>query len=178
MPKQYKIDEVQHLTEKLKSVNTFFITEYRGITVKENWELRDKLRAADAEYKVVHNRLMKIALDNVELTSCKEFFVGPVGVVFAKKDSAKAAKAMMEFAKAHEKLVIKAGIMDKALLDPAQIKALASLPPREELLGRLVGALSSPIYRLVRVIQGPVYGFVNVLDQIKKQKEAAGTPAA
>jgi len=173
MPKQYKIDEVAQVTEKLKSINAMFITEYRGLTVKENWELRAALRKANAELKVVHNRLTKIAMDNAGMGQFKEYFVGPVAVVYALQDPAAAAKALMDFAKEHEKLVIKAGVMDNELLSPAQVKALASLPSREVLLGKLVGALSSPLYGFVRVLQGPVYGFVNVLDQIKKQKEAA-----
>ena len=114
MPKDWKIQEVQELTEKINSVSTFFVTEYRGLTVKEMWELRGTLRQADAEYKVVHNRLMKIAMENTGYGDHKKYFVGPVGVVFAKKDPAKAAKALMDFAKAHEKMVIKAGLMGQS----------------------------------------------------------------
>ncbi len=173
MPKQYKIDEVAQVTEKLKSVEALYITEYRGLTVKEMWELRGALRKANAEYKVVHNRLTKIAMENAGMGQFMDYFIGPVAVVYVNADPAAAAKALMDFAKDHEKLVVKAGVMDNALLSAEQIKALASLPSREVLLGKLVGALSSPLYGFVRVLQGPIFGFVNVLDQIKKQKEEA-----
>jgi large subunit ribosomal protein L10 len=177
MPKDWKIQEVQELTEKINSVSTFFVTEYRGLTVKEMWELRGNLRQADAEYKVVHNRLMKIAMDNTGYGDHKKYFVGPVGVVFAKKDPAKAAKALMDFAKAHEKMVIKAGLMDKVMLDKTQVQALANLPSREVLIGKVVSSISSPLYGFLRVLQGPINGLAACLEQIRKQKESAGTAA-
>ena len=177
MPKPEKIQEVEFMTEKLKSAKSAFITEYRGLTVAEISELRNKLRDAGAEYKVVHNRLTKIALGNAGLESFKDHFRGPVAIAITKADPVKPAKTLVDFAKAHDKLVIKAGVMDKNALNLNQIKALASLPSREVLLGKLVSSLSSPIYGFLRVIQGPMYGFVNALDQIKKKKESAGQPA-
>ncbi len=175
MPKQFKIDEVQFLTSRFQEAKTFFVTEYRGLTVKEDWELRAALRGANAQMKIVRNRLTKIALENVGLGDFKEHFVGPVAVVWAYGDAAQAAKALVDFQKAHEKLVIKYGVMDGVGLDKANVMALASLPSREVLLGKLVSSLSSPLYGLVRVLQGPISGLANCLDQIKKQKE--GTAA-
>lgn len=173
MLKEKKIQEVELLTEQFKSVKSIYITEYRGLTVAELYELRNKLREADAEYKVVKNRLTKIALGNAGLDKLKEYFKGPVAVTFIKSNPIKPAKILSDFAKNHDKLIIKAGLMDNNLLNSAEIKELANLPSREILLGRLAGALSSPIYNFVRVLQGPIYGFVNVIEQIKKQKESA-----
>ena len=177
MPKPEKIQEVEVMTEKIKAAKSAYITEYRGLTVAEITELRNKLREAGAEYKVIKNRLTKIALGNTGLAAFQEHFRGPVAMAFANVDPVKPAKTLVDFAKGHDKLVIKAGFMGTSALSLNQIKALANLPSREVLLGKLVGNMSSPIYGFLRVLQGPIYGLVNVLDQIKKKKEAAGQPA-
>ncbi len=177
MPKPEKIKEVESMTEKLKSAKSAYITEYRGLTVAEITELRNKLRDAGSEYKVVKNRLTKIALEQTGLSAFKDHFQGPVAMAITQADPVKPAKTLVDFAKAHDKLKIKAGFLDKNALSLDQIKALANLPSREVLIGKLVGSLSSPIYGFLRVLQGPSYGLVNVLDQIRKQKESAGQPA-
>src|SRR5208283_3485576 len=130
MPKPEKIKEVESMTEKLKSAKSAYITEYRGLTVAEITELRNKLRDAGSEYKVVKNRLTKIALEQTGLSAFKDHFQGPVAMAITQTDPVKPAKTLVDFAKTHDKLKIKAGFLDKSALSLDQIRALASLPSR------------------------------------------------
>ena len=155
MPTQEKIDAVEDLKGRLHGVKTVLLTEYRGLTVQQISELRKQLRAVSAEYKVVKNRLAKIAISASELQVLKPQLTGPVALVFSKDDPVAVAKTVSTFARTNQALTIKGGYVDGRLMAPDALKALAELPPKEALRAQLVGAISGPLTQLVGLLQAP-----------------------
>lgn len=170
MAKKEKELAVEQLTEKLKKNNGIVLTEYQGLTVAEITELRNKLRTHKCEYKVVKNTLSKRALEKCGLSEFAKYFQGPVAVAIENGDPVEASKVLVGFSKDHDKLKLKAGMMGTKILTVPEIKAISALPPREVLLAQVVGAIQSPISGFVNALNGVLLNFVNVMDQIRKQK--------
>ena len=120
------------------------LTEYRGLTVRQLADLRKQLKAAAAEYKVVKNRLARLAVKDLDLGPLGSHFKGPTGLVFTTKDPVPVAKALQTFVRANPLLTIKVGFVEGKLVQPAELKALADLPSKEALRSQLVGALQGP----------------------------------
>lgn len=173
MASKVKEAAVLELSDKIKNNNCVLLTEYQGLTVAEISELRSKLRPAKCEYKVVKNTLTKKALKSLKLESFAEFFDGPTAIAIDQGDPVQAAKILVDFSKEHQKLKLKAGLLGDKLLTEKEIKSLASLPPREVLIGKVVWLIKSPLQNFVNVLQANPRGLVTVLDAIKKQKEKA-----
>ena len=155
MPTQEKIDAVSDLRGRLHGVKTVLLTEYRGLTVQQISELRKQLRAVSAEYKVVKNRLAKIAISASELQVLKPQLTGPLALVVSKDDPVAVAKAVSTFARTNQALTIKGGYVDGRLMAPDALRALAELPSKETLRAQLVGAISGPLTQLVGLLQAP-----------------------
>ena len=155
MPTQEKIAAVDDLKQRLDGVKTVLLTEYRGLTVQQISELRKQLRAVSAEYKVVKNRLAKIAISASELEVLKPQLTGPVALVVSKDDPVAVAKTLSTFARTNQAFSIKGGYVDGQLMQPDGLKALAELPPKEALRAQLVGAISGPLTQLVSLLQAP-----------------------
>ncbi len=172
MDRQGKIQLRQSFSEKFKKSNALIIAEYRGLTVAEVTELRVKLRDASAEFKVIKNRVAKKAVesDAEELKDLSDGFVGPVGLVCAYGDSAQATKTVLDFAKDHPNLVVKAGHMDGSLVSTDELKAIADLPSKEVLMGQIVGSIVAPHRGLLGVLNGVSRNLVQVLNAIKEKK--------
>jgi len=177
MPTARKEEAVQELRERLAQSQNLFFTDFAGLTVEEITNLRGKLRKDGNTYSVVKNTLFKIAAGDELASKVEQFLAGPTGIVFAGNDPVGPAKAIKEFADDSKKLGIKAAFIDGQLVDAKQVNALASLPPRIELLAKLVGSLASPMRGLVTVLSGNQSGLVRVLNAIREQKEAAGSNA-
>jgi len=154
-----------------------FLLSYQGITVPQVTALRDKVRQSGGYYEVVKNTLALRAIDGKALGGLKEHFVGPTAVVYSSKDPVALAKALTDFAKDVPAIQFKAGLVESRTIAAGQIKDIASLPSREELLTKLVFLLQSPIVRFVRVLAAVPQSFVTVLDQIAKKK-SEGAPEA
>jgi len=165
------IAEVQQLLTDTENV---LVSDYRGLTVAELAELRDKLRESGARFTIVKNTLGAIAAERAGRASVKEFLSGPTAVTFCGDDLVGAAKALADFAKTHPQLEVRGGLLDASLIDQAGVKALASLPPRDVLVAQLVGTMAAPMSGLVTVLQGTISGFVRALDQVAQQRAAAG----
>jgi large subunit ribosomal protein L10 len=165
------IAEVQQLLTDTENV---FVSDYRGLTVAELAELRDKLRESGARFTIVKNTLGAIAADRAGRAPVKELLSGPTAVTFCGDDLVGAAKALADFAKTHPQLEVRGGLLDASLIDQAGVKALASLPPRDVLVAQLVGTMAAPMSGLVTVLQGTISGFVRALDQVAQQRAAAG----
>jgi len=173
MPGAKNKEQVLELIELLKDAEGLILTEYRGLTVADLTELRRKLyESSQGMYRVAKNTLIKIALENLGQPDMSKFLEGPTAVATTKTDVVKLAKDLAEFAKTHDKLVIKAGLIDGQVYDGEQVKAIAKLPPREELVARLLGSMKSPLYGLSSVMIGPVRGLAIALSEIAKQKGA------
>ena len=155
MPTQEKIEAVEDLKARLDGAKTVLLTEYRGLTVQQIGELRKQLRAVSAEYKVVKNRLAKIAISASELEVLTPQLTGPVALVVSKDDPVAVAKAVSTFARTNQALTIKGGYVDGQFMQPDALKTLSELPSKEALRAQLVGAISGPLTQLVSLLQAP-----------------------
>jgi large subunit ribosomal protein L10 len=177
MPTARKEASVEELRERLAGSPNLFLTDYAGLTVEEITRLRGELRKDGNSYAVVKNTLFRIAAGDQVATALDAFLAGPTAIVFAGEDPVAPAKALKTFSDDTKKLGIKAAYIDGKVVDAASVNALAALPPKIELLARLVGTLSSPMRGLVTVLSGNQSGLVRVLNAVREQKEAAGSNA-
>ena len=155
MPTQEKVAAVEDLKERLRGVKAVLLTEYRGLTVQQMSELRKQLRAVSAQYKVVKNRLAKIAISSSELEALSAQLTGPVGLIVSKDDPVAVAKAVSTFARTNQALTIKGGYVEGRMIAPDGLKALADLPSKEALRSQLVGAIQGPLAQLVSLLLAP-----------------------
>lgn len=170
MPTQEKVESVEDLKRRLSGVKTVLLAEYRGLTVQQLNDLRRQLRSVSAEYKIVKNRLARLALSE-SLSGVKSLLKGPTGMVISKDDPVAVAKALHTFARTNQALVIKAGYVEGQMLEPAGLKALADLPSKEAIRSQIVGALQGPMAQLVGLLQAPQRELVYVLSQRGKNAE-------
>ena len=175
MPTEAKRAEINALIERIKSSQSIFIVEYRGLTVAQSTTVRRAIKASGGEMKVAKNTLMRIALKEAGEVTADNIDVGPNAYVFAYDDAAATARALRDFSRVrgNEALVIKGGILGGRAINKDQVIAIADLPPREVLLAMLLGVLNGPIRSFVTVLSGPARGLVTALSQIKEQKEKA-----
>ena len=176
MPTARKETAVQELRDRLAAAKNLFLTDYQGLTVDEITKLRGELRKDGSTYSVVKNTLFRIAAGDVA-TRLDAYLSGPTGIVFAGVDPVAPAKALKTFTDNTKKLAVKAAFIDGNVVDAAQVNVLAKLPPKIELIARLVGSLASPLRGLVTVLSGNQSGLVRVLNAIREQKEAAASNA-
>lgn len=155
MPTLKKSAEIDLLQERFESANMVILTDYRGLSVAQMQEFRGKLRESEGDFRVSKNTLVRIAAERAGVPGLEEFLEGPTAVVFAMGDIAGTAKAVSDFAKSSRILEVKAGSMNNEVMTAADVDVISSLPPREELLGKLVGMLASPMARTVGVLGGP-----------------------
>lgn len=151
MSRVRKEEEVEVLKKNFAENDIFVVTQYSGLTVAEMTALRGKLREAGASYKVPKNTLAKRALEGTEIANMADMLAGPVGLAASKELSV--TKAVYEFAKKHEKLIIIGGAMGAEILDKAAVEKLAKLPTLNEVRGMLVGLLQAPGAQLARLAQ-------------------------
>lgn len=173
MPSVKNTEALEQIKADLADVQAVWVVDYRGLTVKESQELRRNIREADAVMKVYKNTLMQIALKEADMPDMDQVLSGPSAFVFADGDPVASAKALRDFAKDNEKLVIKGGIMDGAFVDAEAVEKIASLPSREELIAKLLGSLQNPMSQIVRVLNGPAEALARAIGAIADQKNAA-----
>ena len=162
---------VVELKEKLAGAKALYYTDFTGLNVKRMTELRRRLRKAGVEYVVIKNTLALRAINESGLTGTR--LRGPTGVVVS-KDPVAAAKLLTDFAKENDqKPAVKGGLLDGAVIDQAQVKKLASMPSREQMLAELGAGLMSPMAAFVGALNGLMYMMVGALEALKAQKEAA-----
>ncbi|GAK01049.1 50S ribosomal protein L10 [Geomicrobium sp. JCM 19055] len=140
--KQAVVDEI---VEKFNSSESIIFVDYRGLSVSQDTELRNKLRAADVELKVYKNTLTRRATAETSLTELDETLVGPTAIATSKTDAVAAAKVLNEFAKENEALEIKAGVIQGSVTSVEDIKKIAELPSYEGLVSMLLSVLQAPI---------------------------------
>lgn len=172
MDRQGKLQLKEQLADRFKKSNAVLVAEYRGLTVEQVTNLRVVLRGANAEFKVLKNRIAKKAIeaDVQEMAELAEALKGPVGLVYAYGDSAQATKATLEFEKANPTFKVTAGHMEGELLSREGLKSIADLPSKEVLLGQIVGSLVSPHRGLLNVLNGVSRNLVQVINAIKETK--------
>jgi len=179
MNREEKSAAIQEIAAQIEESEAIFAVDYRGISVPQAAELRSKLREADASFRIVKNRLTKIAADQVGEERLPELLQGPTALTFVRGDTAQAAKAITTFNKEHDVLTYKGGFMDATSLDESAFKSIAKLPGREVLNGQLAGVVASPLTGLVRGLGSMIQGLALQLGQIAEKGLVSGeAPAA
>ena len=154
MNRQEKAELIETLQTTLNASTTVVVTHQVGMTVAESSDLRAKMREAGAGFKVTKNRIAKLALKGTRYEELEGMFTGPTAIGTS-DDPVAAAKALVDFAKANDKLTVIGGSMDGKILDKAGVEALAKMPSLDELRGRLVGLIQAPAAKIARVTQAP-----------------------
>ncbi|MFH1715443.1 MAG: 50S ribosomal protein L10 [Elusimicrobiota bacterium] len=170
MNKSQKQELVAKVKEKVGEHN-FVLAEYKGLTVSELEELRNRLRDVSCELKVVKNRLLNIAFKELNIQGFDAFLKDSTILAVQKDDSFEGLKVLTEFSKGHEKFSIKTARIDSQQLDSERVKSIAELPPKEVLIAQLLSQLQSPITRFVYALKDPMNKLVYALEAIKNTKE-------
>jgi large subunit ribosomal protein L10 len=179
MNREEKSATIQEIAAQIEASEAIFAVDYRGISVPQAAELRSKLREADASFRIVKNRLTKLAADKAGEERLAELLQGPTALAFVRGDTAQAAKAISTFNKEHAVLTYKGGFMDSTSLDPESFKAIALLPSREVLIGQFAGVVASPVSGVVRGLNALIQGLASQLGQIADKGLVTGeAPAA
>lgn len=169
---QVKQQIVLELKEKMESSKGIIFYDYRGLSVLEVTELRNRFREAGVEYHVIKNSMLRRAADMLEIAGLDEYLAGPTAVAFGFSDPVAPAKVLVEFVKKVKKTEIKSGLLGKKVIDVKGIEALAELPSRQQLLAQLAGTLNAPITGLARSLSGIICKLGYALNAVKEQKEA------
>ncbi|QAT62683.1 MULTISPECIES: 50S ribosomal protein L10 [Tissierellales] len=168
---QKKKEIVEEIKGKINNAKSIVIVNYRGLNVEEITQLRKNCRDSKVDYKVYKNTLMKFAFKDTGYEEFNQYLNGPNGVVFSLEDPVQAAKVTQDFAKDHDNLEIKAGILDGKIIGADDIKALATLPSKEVLISKVLGGFNAPITGFVNVLQGNIRNLVYTLNAIKEEQE-------
>jgi large subunit ribosomal protein L10 len=151
-PRAEKVSVVDDVRERFEDAEAVLITEYRGLSVSEIAELRSALRDAGTIYKIYKNTLVRLAIEDNAPDGMHQMLVGPTALAFVEKDPSAAAKALKTFASNNDALVIKGAILSGGLLDEAQVRELAELPSRDELLASIAGGLAAPLQSIASMM--------------------------
>ncbi len=174
MNREEKTAAVADIAAQIEEAEAVFAVDYRGISVPQAAELRAKLRESDASFRVVKNRLTKLAADKAGHEDLKGLLEGPTALTFVRGDTASAAKTITTFNREHEILTFKGGFMADMELDPERFTAIARLPSRDVLIGQFAGVVASPITGLVRGLGSMISGLALQLGQIAEQGLVTG----
>ena len=169
--KEAKIEELKAIMAETKG---FYLADFTGIDVASVTDLRNKLRDADVQYQVIKNRLAIRAVEEMGIAGLKEHFTGPTAIAYSKEDPIAPAKILQDFIDDDGKIQIKTGFMDGEVLTADKVEALAKLPSKEELLGKVVASVQSPLYGLSGILNGLLRGLVGALSAIEKQRVEGG----
>jgi large subunit ribosomal protein L10 len=166
MPNQAKIELVGQIREELTASDAVWVVDYRGLSVKQAEDLRARIREQGATLKVYKNSFTERALADLDFPSLGAILEGPSAFVFVSGDPVASAKALKTFAKENDKLKLKGGILNRGVVTAEQVRAIADLPSREELIAKLIGTIRSPLTGLVQVLNGPASKLVRTLGAI------------
>jgi large subunit ribosomal protein L10 len=174
MTREEKTALVKEFRDRFEKAEAAFLADYRGIDVEGMTKLRSSLRDSSSEFKVVKNTLAKLAVKGTPAEPLSEHFKDTTAIAFSYKDSALTAKVLTEFAKAQPGLDIKIGTLGDGVVEAGEIKTLASLPSRDELLASMLSALKNVPAGLARVLNGVPQKLVYALSAVAREKEAGG----
>ncbi len=172
MDRTQKEAVVTRLHEVFSNANVVVVTHYSGMTVAQMTDLRVRMAEAGADFKVVKNRLVKLALEGTDAAGIKDLFSGPTAIAYS-DDPVAAPRVAAAFAKENEKLIILGGAMGTTVLDISGVKTLAELPSLDELRGKLVGMIQTPATRIAGVLQAPAGQLARVMNAYATKSDAA-----
>ena len=171
MPTEAKREMVAQLREELANARTMIVSEYRGLSVKEIAEIRRSLRKQDVSYRVVKNRLMRIAAADSVGEALSPLLVGPTAIAFG-NDEAGTAKAVIDATRPYNKIVrITGGVLGGRAIDAESVTRLATLPSREVLLAKLAGGMQAPVATLAGLLAAPLRNLGYALALLAEQKQ-------
>jgi len=171
--KQNKQQVVAEMHEKLQKAKAVFLADFRGMSVDKATTLRNELRSAEVEYKVVKNTLLELASADTDSAALAPHLKGPTAVAMTYTDPVAAAKVLAKFAKEQQATFkLKAGVLSGKVISVPEIQALSELPSREVLIAKMLGSLNAPATNFVGVLAAVPGSFVRALDAIRQQKEA------
>lgn len=172
--REKKAETVQAFVDRVRDAQGIFLTDFTRLDVKSITDLRARFRKAGVEYVVVKNTLARRALEQLDLPDIAGFFTGPTGVVIGRDDAVTAVKVLEEFAREHDQRpVVKVGVVDKREFSPEQVARLAKLPPRNQLLAELAGALQAPLAQALYVLQAKLIELAGLIDALRNEREGA-----
>ena len=166
---QSQLNAVKALKDQFEGVNSFFFTDYRGLTVEQVTNLRNKLREQNAEYHVIKNNLAKIAMKDLGNEGVSDLLVGPTAVALAHDEAGPVAKTLLDFGK-DSPVVMKGGYLDGNVFDEAGIVAFSKLPTRTELISKLMATMQAPVQGVAFVLNGVTTKLVRTLAAVAEQK--------
>jgi large subunit ribosomal protein L10 len=172
MPTEAKREAVAELREQLTNSRTLIVSEYRGLTVKEIAEIRRSLRKQDVTYRVVKNRLMKIAAADSVGEALDSLLVGPTAIAFGNDEGA-TAKAVIDAMKPYKQVRITGALLGQRAIDGDGVTRLASLPSRETLLSQLAGAFAAPLATTAGLFDAPLRDVAGLVSALADQRAAA-----
>src|ERR1700722_9374125 len=176
MNREEKAAVIDQIAGELGASDAIFALDYRGITVAQIAELRDKLRASDTKLQVTKNSLSERAADQAGVSDIKPLLVGPTALAMVKGDAAAAAKVLSDTARVlRGPLQFKGGVMGGAVLSATDVESIARLPSRDVLNAQLVGTIAAPLTGLARTLNAFVQGLASQLGQIRDQGLVSGT---
>jgi len=171
LKRQEKTRVVEELHSKFESARGIVFTDYRGLNVAEMTALRDSLREASLEYRVVKNTLARLAADGTQVEAAKDVFTGPVGIAVGYDDPVVLVKKVLDFSKENEKFEVKAGVIEGSLCTPEQLKTISKLPPRDIQLAMLAGAMKAPVTKLACALNATVTRFAHALEALRQKRQ-------
>lgn len=164
MPTEKKTGTIAELETKISETPLMILTDYRGLTVADLQTLRGQLRGVGAEFLVAKNTLTRIAANNRGITDLDATLEGPTALVFTGTDVVGPAKIIGDFARSSRILTVKAALLEGKAVAADQVTTIASLPPKEEMIATIIGALDSPLSGFVQILDFAVYEFTSLLD--------------
>jgi large subunit ribosomal protein L10 len=170
MPRPEKVRAVEDIRSRIESAQATFLTEYRGLNVSQQQQLRRSLRSSGTEYKIVKMTLARLAAGELGIEGAEEWLTGPTALAFAGGDPVESAKALRDFAREHEQLVVKAGFLGGRLLLPEQVSRLADVEPRPVLLAKLAGAFEAPLAQAAGLFAALTRNTASVVSQLLEKR--------
>ncbi len=173
MPRPEKVQAVAEIRERMEEAQAVFVTEFRGLSVKQFQQLRRSLRDSGADYKVVKMTLARRAADEIGIEGIADHLVGPTGLTFANQDAVATAKALRDAGKDNENVVIKAGVLRGGqVIPPEQVTKLADIEPRDVLLAKIAGAAKAPLYSMAGMLGSFTRNAATMFSQLLEKKES------
>ena len=173
MPTEAKRETVAALKEELSSSTTLIVSEYRGLKVSEIAEIRRSLRKQDVSYRVVKNRLMRIAANESGNDALSAFLEGPSAIAFGSGDEATIAKAVLDATRPYKIVKVKGGVLSGRAIDATGVSRLATLPSREVLLSQIAGAIAAPMATVAGLFDAPLRDMAGGIGALVEQRSSA-----
>lgn len=175
MPQRTRNDKIRltaELAEQMEGASVLYLTDFTGLNVQRMTELRRRFREIGGRFVVVKNRLALRALEELDLPDITEYFRGPTGIVLGDEDPVLPAKALRDFAKENDdRPAVKVGVIDNRVVMPDEIRALADLPPHEQLLASIAGSLTAPVAGVVGILNALLRDIAYLVEEVAKKNE-------